>query len=188
MGVKSCYMYIKRVFKKGIDYKLNNILILCDTRQQKDEHITKYFNEHNILWQRATLTTGDYMAIKIINKPDDEQLFEYPTLIKDFSTIIDTKKDIVEICGNLCRSVEHERIKREIAKAHDLGCERFIFLIADTKVSCIDDLVNWASKRTNVKGVTLAKIMKTMSERYGCEFIFTKKSEMGAKIIELLRS
>lgn len=159
---------------------MKNLLILADTRQQKDEFITRYFHENNILWQRATLTTGDYMAIKI--KTDDSG-----AIFKDFSTIVDTKKDIVEICGNLCKTTEHERIKREIAKACELGCKRFVFLIADSKVTCIEDLINWSSKKTNVRGETLAKIMKTMSARYGCEFMFCEKSKMGEKIVELLK-
>lgn len=165
---------------------MKSLLILADTRQQKDEHIIRYFDDNNILWQRATLTSGDYMAIKIKTDYSKDEVFGDEVIYKDFTTIIDTKKDIVEICGNLCRTTEHERIKREIATARELGCERFIFLIADSKITCIDDLVNWSSKRTNVKGETLAKIMKTMQERYGCEFIFCKKLAMGKQIIALL--
>lgn len=155
---------------------MSNILILADTRQQKDEHITRYFEENNVLWHRATLSTGDYFAIKCKNN----------MLYKDYSVIVDTKKDIIEICGNLCKSTEHERIKREIAKAQELGCKRFVFLIADAKVKDLATLGGWSSTRTKVKGFVLAKVMKTMQEKYGCEFIFCKKNEMGAKIVELL--
>lgn len=155
---------------------MKDILILADTRQQKDKHIANYFDKNDILWQRATLETGDYMAIKI----------EDGSLYKDFSTIIDTKKDVLEIAGNLCRTTEHERIKLEIMKAKLKNNENFIFLIADSKIENIDDLVGWSSPHTQVKGEVLAKIMKTMQERYGCKFVFCKKNQMGAKIIELL--
>lgn len=165
---------------------MSKILILADTRQKSDEHITRYFDEHDILWQRATLTTGDYMAVKVKRDYSKDEIFGDNIIYKDFLIIVDTKKDILEICANLCRTTEHERIKREIMKAHELGCKRFIFLIADSKVTSIDDLTSWTSKRTNVKGETLAKIMKTMSDRYKCEFIFCKKSAMGEKIIDLL--
>lgn len=155
-----------------------DILILADTRQQKDKYVTDYFDKQNIEWLRATLRSGDYMTIKNQNG-----------LIKiDYSTIIDTKKDVEEIVHNLCNTTEHERIKREIIKAKELGCNDFIFLICDDKVQSIDDLRKWSSKKTKVKGEVLYKIMCTMARRYQIRFIFTTKKEAGAKIINLLQN
>lgn len=154
---------------------MNKFLILCDTRQQKDKYITDYFDKNNVQWIRTGLPSADYM--KIIY--DDG-------FVKDYSVLIDTKKDVEEIAGNLCRTTEHERIKREIEKAKGLGCKNFIFLVCDNKIKTIDDLKNWSSKRTKVKGETLLKIMSTMSQRYGIKFIFTSKQNAGKKIIELL--
>lgn len=154
---------------------MNNILILADTRQQKDKHITDYFDKNNIQWIRTTLPSADYMAVRYNNG-----------FIKDYSILIDTKKDVEELVGNLCRTTEHERIKREVQKAKDLGCKDFIFLVCDNKITSIDDLMNWSSKRTKVKGETLVKIMVTMNQRYGIRFIFTSKKNVGAKVVELL--
>lgn len=154
---------------------MNDILILADTRQQKDKHITDYFDKNNIQWVRTTLLSADYMKVRYENG-----------FIKDYSILIDTKKDVEEIVSNLCRSSEHDRVKREIEKAKELGCEQFIFLICDNKIKTIDDLRNWSSKRTKVNGSTLLKIMSTMKERYGIRFIFTSKQNAGAKIVELL--
>ena len=36
------------------------------------------------------------------------------------------------------------------------------------------------------KGVSLAKAMRTMQEKYGVTFLFCKPEEAGAKILELL--
>lgn len=168
---------------------MNNMLILCDTRQQKDEHITKYFDSQKIEWQRATLSSGDYIPIKIkYEKASVDKAVYKCKLYKDFSIIIDTKKNILEIAGNLCNKGEHERIKRELLKARELGCKNFIFLIADSKVTCINDLNNWSSPRTLVKGSTLAQVMKTMQIKYNCWFLFCKKDEMGEKIVKLLNN
>lgn len=153
-----------------------NILILADTRQQKDSHITKYFDKNNIQWIRTGLPSADYMALRYKDG-----------FIKDYSVIIDTKKDVEEIAHNLCNTTEHERIKREIAKAKELGCKDFVFLICDNKIKTIDDLKQWTSKRTKVKGSTLLKIMATMSKRYGIRFIFTSKQNAGKKIIDILQ-
>lgn len=154
---------------------MNDILILCDTRQQKDSYITGYFDENNIHWVRTTLPSADYMKIRYENG-----------FIKDYSTLIDTKKDVEEIAHNLCNTVEHERIKREIQKAKELGCINFIFLICDNKINTVDDLKKWSSKKTKVKGETLLKIMATMSKKYGIKFMFINKKNAGNKIIELL--
>ncbi len=153
---------------------MNNALILCDTRQQKDKYITDYFDKNNIQWVRTCLPSADYMTIRY----DDG-------FIKDYSILIDTKKDLEELSGNLCNATQHERIKREIQKAKDLGCEKFVFLICDDKIKSGDDLKKWTSKRTKVKGETLYKIMKTMKERYNINFIFTSKKKSGEIIIKL---
>ena len=152
-----------------------DIMILCDTRQQQDNHITKHFDKENISWIRAKLDSADYMAVRYDNG-----------FIKDYSTLIDTKKDLLELAGNLCRTSEHERIKREISKARELGCVDFIFLICENKIKTVEDIANWTNKNTQVKGSTLLKIMSTMKERYGVKYIIVPKKQMGQKIVELL--
>ena len=149
--------------------------VLCDTRQQQDNHITKHFDKENISWIRAKLDSADYMAVRYDNG-----------FIKDYSTLIDTKKDLLELAGNLCRTSEHERIKREISKARELGCVDFIFLICENKIKTVEDIANWTNKNTQVKGSTLLKIMSTMKERYGVKYIIVPKKQMGQKIVELL--
>ena len=144
------------------------MIIEMDTRNQKDEYVTDFLDSHGIKWIRNKLYAGD---VKLINST---------------KIIIDLKKDLLEMCGNLTSLKEHERIKREIERAREIGCERFIFLIKEQKISTIQDVNNWSSKRTKVKGETLAKIMNTMSERYNVEFMFTKKELAGATIVEIL--
>lgn len=154
-----------------------DFIILTDTRQQKEEHIIKEFDNQGILHIRTGLPSADYMALRHNN----ERGFYF-----DYSILIDTKKDIEEIAGNLCNTQSHERIKREIFRGQELGAKQFIFLINSGKVKTLEDLQNWSSKRTQVKGATLLKIFKTMKERYNVKFILVPKKNMGRKIIELL--
>lgn len=157
-----------------------NILILADTRQKSDSHITNYFDKNKIEWQRATLSNcGDYMAIKYDN---------IKGIYKDYSILIDTKKDLLELAGNLCKTSEHERIKKEISHAKELGCNKFIFLITDSKIKTSDDIKKWSNIHSQVKGETLFKIMKTMKERYDIHYIFTDKKHAGEKIYTILTS
>lgn len=157
---------------------MNEFIILTDTRQQKEEHIVKVFDNANILHIKTTLSSADYVAVRY----SQERGFYI-----DYSILIDTKKNLEEIAGNLCNSKEHERIKREIIKGKELGANEFIFLIGDDKINKIDDLKNWSSKLTKVKGSTLLKIMITMKKKYGIRFIICKKNEMGKNIIKILR-
>ena len=143
-------------------------LIVCDTREKGNKKILEYFTKVNQDYIISKLDAGDYMKYK------------------DYSTIIDKKDGLLELANNLCHTSEHERIKREIARAKELGCQNFIFLIQDSKIKSIEDIKNWSSPHTKVKGETLLKIMSTMKERYGVRFIIVPKKNMGKKIIELL--
>ena len=143
-------------------------IIICDTRERKNKSILKYFDEHNIDYIISKLDAGDYM------------------LYKNYTTIIDKKDGLLELAGNLCHTQEHERIKREIAKARELRCKDFIFLIQDNKIKSLEDIKNWSSPHTKVKGETLLKIMITMKERYGVRFIIVPKKNMPEMIIKLL--
>ena len=145
-----------------------NKIIICDTREKGNKKILEYFTKVNQDYIISKLDAGDYM------------------IYKDYTTIIDKKDGLLELAGNLCHTAEHERIKREIARARELGCVDFIFLIQDSKIKTIEDIKNWSSPHTKVKGSTLLKVMVTMSKKYGVKFIIVPRAKMGAKIIELL--
>ena len=145
-----------------------NNLIICDTREKGNKKILEYFDKVGQDYIVSKLDAGDYM------------------LYKDYTTIIDKKDGLLELSGNLCNTNEHERIKREIAKARELHCVNFIFLIQDNKIKTIEDIKNWSSPHTKVRGETLLKIMKTMKTRYNVRFIICPKKNMGEMIIKML--
>lgn len=144
-------------------------LIICDTREKGNKKILEYFDKVGQDYIISKLDAGDYM------------------LFKDYTTLIDKKDGLLELSHNLCNSLEHTRIKREIERAKNLGCQNFIFLIQDSKIKTVEDIKNWSSPHTRVKGSTLLKIMCTMRERYGVRFVICPKSKMGEYIIKLLK-
>lgn len=146
-----------------------NNLIIVDTREKGHKAILKYFDEHNIDYITSKLDYGDYK------------------IYKDNSVVIDRKDSLLELSGNLCHTTEHERIKREITRAKEDGCKDFIFLISESKIKSVEDIKNWSSPHTKVKGETLLKIMITMKNKYGVRFIICPRREMGRRIIELLK-
>ena len=145
-----------------------NNLIIVDTREKGNKKILEYFDSIGQDYIISKLDAGDYV------------------LFKRFNTIIDKKDGLLELSHNLCNSLEHERIKREIQRAKELGCTNFIFLIQDNKIKSTDDIKSWTSPHTKVKGETLLKIMNTMRERYGVRFIICPKKNMGKMIMKLL--
>ena len=146
---------------------MNNIIVEMDTRNQKDNYVTDYFDKHGIKWIRNKLYSGD---VKLLN---------------DTKVIIDLKANLEEIAHNLCNSQEHARIHRELDRAREIGCEEFIFVIKHDKIKTIEDLQNWTSKRTKVKGSVLLKIFQTMRQKYNVRFMIVPKNKIGKTIIKL---
>ena len=144
-----------------------NNLIIIDTREKGHKKILEYFDKVNQDYIISKLDTGDYMKYK------------------DYSTIIDKKDGLLELSHNLCNTLEHQRVVREVELAHSLGCKEFIFLIQGN-IKSESDIKKWSSPHTKVKGEILLKIIKTFKEHHDCKFIFVLKKDMGAKIIELL--
>lgn len=147
---------------------MNEKIIVVDTREKGHKKILEYFDKIGQDYIVSKLDAGDYM------------------IFKHFKTIIDKKDGLLELSHNLCNLTEHERLKREIRRAKELGCKNFIFLIQDSKIKNAEDIKKWKSKFTKVKGETLLKIMHTMRRRYDVRFIFTSRKNMGKVIIDLL--
>ena len=151
------------------------MILIEDTRQVVGKHKLKneYFEKMGIEVVRSKLLFGDYQ------NPQNPNI------------AIDTKKDIQELIIDVTK--DHERFKRELQLSKKCGA-KLIILIEDEKVTCINDLYTWYNWRLKkspkaTKGSTLAKMLYTIennTEDYNCQFLFVKKTECGAKIIELL--
>lgn len=141
-------------------------LIIVDTREKGHKKILEYFDEINQKYLISKLDAGDYM------------------IFDNYETIIDRKDGLIEINSNLTR--DHDRLVREVDKAHELGCKDFIFLIAQNNIKTEDDIKKWRHKFTKVPGHVLLKRMKTFGEHHNCRFVVVPRNEIGSKIIEIL--
>ena len=77
-------------------------MIVCDTREQKNEHILKYFDRHSIPYIVRALDTADY------------------SLYDDRSVRVDRKQNLSELAHNLL-SHDKGRFYREIRRAYEEG-------------------------------------------------------------------
>lgn len=147
------------------------MVIQVDSREQKYEHVTRYFDSQGIKWVKSKCVVGDYVNL------------ENPMVV------IDRKKDLQEVAGNVCQ--QHERFVRELELARELGY-RLIVLVEEPNITTLTNVCSWYNfrRRTNPKaidGKRLYKIMKTMSDKYGFEWQFTTKENCGKRIVELLQ-
>lgn len=166
-------------------------LILEDTRNKPKSHDLKneYFKAQGIKVERTKLYTGDY------------------TLATNQSVCIDTKADILELYSNI--TSDHERFKAEAIRAQEAGIKLVVLIENKDGVTKLSELDKWKNpmwKRYNFRkrqaerqGVefkqkpplnngTIKKIMWTMQEKYGIEWVFCTPEEAGARIIEILRN
>lgn len=159
-------------------------MILFDTRNQKDNFIREPLTAFGFATDRTKLPFGDIAkATDILNAID----------------IKSAKNGLQELAGNICGK-DHSRLRKEIAKCADYGGS-LTFLVVHPDIKSIDEVCNWESEcyrygnkkgqpYTKVKGETLMKAMKTMSEpnRYGCKikFEFATKGTAWQKVLEIL--
>lgn len=162
--------------------------IQIDTREHQGEYerIIKQFDALSVSYFRSKLYVGDYLNL------DNPRL------------VIDRKKDLQEICGNVCQ--QHKRFRDELIRAKEAGIKVIILCEHGDGITCLEDVFFWRNPRKHtvrwrmvngkrVKSVTsseavdgeqLYKILNTMSERYGVEFRFCEKKDTGRTIKELL--
>ena len=92
--------------------------IQIDSREHKREvaRVKKQLDELGVDYFTSKLYVGDYMSL------DNPRL------------VIDRKKDLLEICGNVCQ--QHERFRNELIRAKEHGikiivlCPLFLLLLA----------------------------------------------------------
>ena len=167
------------------------LTIIEDTINKEGLHDRKreYFEEHGIKVVRSKLPAADY------------------ALLTDMSRVIDTKRNLQELVGNLIQ--DHERFRREADFCKDNGIE-LIVLVEEFGMTRLEDVLRWKNPRlTRYKKIqwmhqhgkwasvplkgkpptsneTLYKIMKSFGEAHNVRWEFCSAKDAGAKVIELL--
>lgn len=156
------------------------MIIQCDSREQQNKEVIDYFERINQKYVISKLYAGDYCNL---NKP---------------TILIDLKKDIEELIGNLTK--EHERFRNEIKRANEeMGCK--LIVLIRQQFNSLEDIKSYQVRKyskynknvdlrgkpmSNMNMETLYKIMNTMQNKYNLEWQFCSREESGKKIIEIL--
>lgn len=146
-----------------------SLCIQIDSREQKYEHITKAFDRKKVKWFRSKLPVGDYMEL------DNARL------------VIDRKRRLEELCGNIFQ--DHERFKREIELAKELGITLIILVEHGPLIKCIADIAAWNNpnieRGSTITGERLSRAITTIQGKYGVSFRFCDKSQTANRILEI---
>ena len=162
--------------------------IQVDSREHESEwkRISKQFDDLGVKYFRSKLYVGDYQSL------DNPRL------------VIDRKKDLQELCGNVCQ--QHERFKAELVRAMQNGIKIVILCEHGEDIQTMEDVYFWQNPRKcqmrwktvdgkrikevisakAVDGCQLYKSLCTIRDRYNVGFVFCQKHETGQKIVEIL--
>ena len=162
------------------------MIIQVDSRE-KPKAITKIlseFEKQGIKHISSKLYIADYMS------------YDNPRLV------IDRKQNLAELCGNVCQ--QHKRFRDELLRAQENGIKLIVLCEHGGQIRALEDVHKWQNPRrkqrvynptagrwveyeTNaMTGEKLQKVLTTMQEKYGCEFLFCSKENTGKRIVEIL--
>ena len=142
-------------------------MLICDSRERKNEHILRYFDRHGIDYEIRKLDVGDYM-------------------LEGNDTIsVDRKASVDELASNMLNRADHARFLREAKRAADSGV-KLIVLLETSKYKSIPDLREWRSKYSGISGRALMDAVYKTHIAYGVEFLFCPKISTGRRILEIL--
>lgn len=158
------------------------MILYEDTRNQVGEHknVWQYCQRHGIEIVRQKLEVGDYMLDPVYGKIS-----------------VDSKATMLEISRNLMSS-DHRRFRSECERAKDMGIKLFILVEEQVPYGMVNlwEVPRWKSSNewhrfgdpmTRVQPRALAKVMQTMTEKYGVEFRFCTRRQSPARIIKFLK-
>jgi hypothetical protein len=156
-------------------------MIICDSREQKNAHILRYFERHGIDYQVQKMDTADYM---VEGQPN---------------IVVDRKQNLDEICANLTYKGKKAnenggkgipsnvaRFWREVRRSHTDGIKLVVLIEHGENVKSLADVAAWGGSRSGISGRKLVDEMDRLSAAYGVEWQFCGKSETAEKILKIL--
>ncbi len=96
-----------RFSKEEIELLLKNLVIMCDTREQKNEHITDYFKKHKIDNRSMKLDSGDYSCY-IRSNDSTKKLIGERNYYFDSLVCIERKNSVDELSQSIKDRVRFE--------------------------------------------------------------------------------
>ena len=169
---------MRRVFTdKEIKAIKNNITVLVDTREQKNQHILDFFNMKKIKCEVHKLDYGDY-SCKIPANTIEGQTND---IYFDRDIVIERKACIDELASNFKN--DGVRIKTELAHINKYNIKVYL-LVEDPE---FDDNIRNGNYRSEYRPQSLYARIKSMEVQYDTLVRPTEKKHMGSEIHNTLK-
>jgi ERCC4-type nuclease len=140
--------------------------IICDKREQENQHIIKYLDDHKINHTDRSLDTGDYSAMI-----DDCTL--------EHEVIVERKGSLSELAGNL--TADRQRFEDEMIRAKANGIKVFL-LIEDAEWA---DIINH-NYRSKLLPKSFSASLLSWQVKYNITLLFCGKRDSGYVIHGIL--
>lgn len=168
---KMPYRYTKTELKKLLD----NITVLIDTRENKTDHIKKYFDSKDIDYKSKKLDFGDY-SFCLSELPELD--INRPIYFND-SITIERKANLEELSN--CFAQDRQRFENELIRSQGGGA-KLILLIEDGKG--YEKIVN-GRYNTQYNKKSFIGTLQAFRARYGIDINFINPKYSGNFIITL---
>jgi ERCC4-type nuclease len=157
----------------------DNLTVIVDSREQRNEHIIWYFDKKRIPYKVMKNDFGDYSCF--IPKGTIDRFTSDIYFDRDIA--IERKANIDEVAGNL--KGDAARLTKELAHMNKYNIKYFVFL---EDANYYDNLIN-GNYRSEYDANTLdQRIEKGVLARYDTILVPIDKKYIGRKIINVLRS
>lgn len=151
----------------------SKLTIQLDSREKARaiKNILATFEQAGIRHFVSKLPVGDYIS------------YDNPRVA------IDRKQSLAEVAVNVGQ--DHARFVRELTRANEYGIHLIFLVEHGGAIKTLEDVQNWKNPRLKehplaITGPRLYKIMLTLQNKYGIEWMFCDKRVTGKRIIEIL--
>ena len=182
------------------------LTILEDVNNKPGKHKMKntYWMQNGIQVVRQRIPVGDYVLVNdrisdVFSRKEKRGIeVKMMDLMGTYNIAVDSKKDIQELCGNVC-GPQHARFRDECVLAMNNNIKLYVVVENADGITDLRDLHRWVNPRLFIRrggkqlypqatrGLTLMKSCMTMEHKYKpLEFIFCRPEHAGAVIVALL--
>lgn len=156
------YRYTEREIKE----LLKSIVIIIDSREKANNHITNYFDSKHIPFIVQSLTYGDYSYMIPAQKSLDIHRDMYFTS----NIIIERKGSLEELSNNLAQ--KREQFENEFLRAGN--CKKYLVIESGSYSDIINHRYN-----TQLSEKSFTASLMTFQQRYGLIINFIDKQYIG---------
>jgi len=152
------------------NHLLKTAVVLIDTREQENKHITDYFDSKGIVYKSVKQDFGDYSLML----PKNEQYGITQDVQIDFA--VERKHNLEELSGNFAQ--DRDRLEHEMWRSNG----KMVFLIENGSI----DKINSHDYKTEYNEKSFLATLFSFHHRYDTPFYFCNKENSGQIIYGFL--